>query len=379
MERHSLRTLCCLSSVLCCAGIRRPAEAKRGPSWNSDVCSPPWSPPSPPTAPSTTRRRAGWPLALVDSGSDGVVVTGTTGEAPTLTIPEKIRLWSEVKDAVGARACVVAGSGDNCTADSVDLSREAARTGVDALLLTVPYYNKPTQEGLYRHFAAIADAVELPCIPYNVPGRTGVNMTAETQVRLSRLGNVVGVKEASGNLGQIANVVEGAAPGFRVWSGNDEDTFGVVALGGYGVISVASHFVGRQIADMLCRQLDGRVETRRRHPPPPAAARRCAVLHHEPDPREVRAQPHRLQRRPVPAAALRARRHHRRAHHGRGATPHDRSAARGVGRGRPRGRRSEPSRTISGPRSRQASIASPSPRFASRPKAALRCPAHALR
>ncbi len=199
--------------------------------------------------------------ALVDSGSDGVVVTGTTGEAPTLTIPEKIRLWSEVKDAVGARASVIAGSGDNCTADSVDLSREAARTGVDALLLTVPYYNKPTQEGLYRHFAAIAGAVELPCIPYNVPGRTGVNMTAETQVRLSRIGNVVGVKEASGNLAQIAHIIEGAGPAFHVWSGNDEDTFGVIALGGYGVISVASHLVGRQISDMICRQLDGRVES----------------------------------------------------------------------------------------------------------------------
>ena len=200
-------------------------------------------------------------LALIDSGSDGVVVTGTTGEAPTLTIPEKIRLWSEIRDAVGDRACVVAGSGDNCTADSVDLSREAARTGVDALLLTVPYYNKPTQEGLYRHFAAIAAAVDLPCIPYNVPGRTGVNMTAETQVRLSRIGNVAGVKEASGNLAQIAHIIEGAAPGFRVWSGNDEDTFGVVALGGYGVISVASHFVGRQLAEMICRQLDGRAES----------------------------------------------------------------------------------------------------------------------
>jgi 4-hydroxy-tetrahydrodipicolinate synthase len=199
-------------------------------------------------------------LALIDSGSDGVVVTGTTGEAPTLTIPEKVRLWSEVRDAVGNRAPVIAGSGDNCTADSVDLSREAARTGVDALLLTVPYYNKPTQEGMFRHFAAIAEAVDLPCIPYNVPGRTGVNMSAETQVRLSRIGNVAGVKEASGDLAQIARIIEDAAPGFRVWSGNDEDTFGVIALGGYGVISVASHLVGRQIAAMIRHQTEGRTE-----------------------------------------------------------------------------------------------------------------------
>ncbi len=199
-------------------------------------------------------------LALIDSGSDGVVVTGTTGEAPTLTIPEKIRLWSEVTEAVAGRGAVVAGSGDNCTADSVDLSREAARTGVDALLLTVPYYNKPTQEGIYRHFAAIAAAVELPCIPYNVPGRTGVNMSADTQVRLSRIENVAGVKEASGDLAQVARIIEGATPGFRVWSGNDEDTFGIVALGGYGVISVASHFAGRQIAAMIHHGVEGRTD-----------------------------------------------------------------------------------------------------------------------
>ena len=198
-------------------------------------------------------------IALLDSGSDGIVVSGTTGEAPTLTIPEKIRLWQEVKDAVGDRGPVLAGSGDNCTADSVDLSREAAGTGVDALLLTVPYYNKPTQEGMYRHFAAIADAVTLPCIPYNIPGRTGVNMTAETQLRLARIGNIAGVKEASGDMAQIARIIEDAPPQFRVWSGNDEDTFGIVSLGGYGVISVISHVVGRQIAAMIAHLVAGRV------------------------------------------------------------------------------------------------------------------------
>jgi 4-hydroxy-tetrahydrodipicolinate synthase len=197
-------------------------------------------------------------VALIDSGSDGLVVTGTTGEAPTLSAAEKLRLWAEVKEAIGGRAPVIAGSGDNCTADSVELSREAVRAGADALLLTVPYYNKPTQEGLYRHFAAIAGAVDVPCIPYNVPGRTGVNMGAGTQVRLSRTGNVAGVKEASGDLGQIARIIEEAAPGFRVWSGNDEDTFAVVALGGYGVISVATHLVGRQIAAMVRHAAEGR-------------------------------------------------------------------------------------------------------------------------
>jgi 4-hydroxy-tetrahydrodipicolinate synthase len=198
--------------------------------------------------------------ALADSGSQGVVVSGTTGEAPTLTSPEKLRLFSEIKDELSDAAAVIAGSGDNCTADSVELSREAARTGVDALLLTAPYYNKPTQEGIYRHFAAIADAVELPCIPYNIPGRTGVNMTAELQVRLSRIGNIAGVKESSGDMHQIARVIEDAEPGFRVWSGNDEDTLGIVTLGGWGVISVASHLVGRQIAAMIAHAVAGRTD-----------------------------------------------------------------------------------------------------------------------
>jgi 4-hydroxy-tetrahydrodipicolinate synthase len=196
--------------------------------------------------------------ALVESGSDGVVVCGTTGEAPTLSAPEKLRLFEEVAAELHGRACVIAGSGDNCTADSVELSREAARTGVDALLLTAPYYNKPPQEGMYRHFAAIAEAVELPCVFYNIPSRTGVNMGVDLQLRLSRIANIAGVKEASGDLKQIAAVIDDARPGFRVWAGNDEDTFGVVALGGWGVISVASHLVGRQIAAMIRRATEGR-------------------------------------------------------------------------------------------------------------------------
>jgi 4-hydroxy-tetrahydrodipicolinate synthase len=196
-------------------------------------------------------------VALIDSGSEGLVVTGTTGEAPTLTIPEKIRLWSEIKDEIGGRAAVIAGSGDNCTADSVELSREAERAGVDALLLTSPYYNKPTQEGLYRHFAAIAEAVRLPVIPYNIPSRTGVNIAADTQLRLARIANVAGVKESSGDMRQIARLIE-EAPHYRIWSGNDEDTFAVLTLGGYGVISVISHVVGRQLASMIEAHVAGR-------------------------------------------------------------------------------------------------------------------------
>jgi len=198
--------------------------------------------------------------ALLDSGSDGVVVSGTTGEAPTLTHEEKLRLFAEVKDAVEDRGVVIAGTGTYSTAESIELSREAAQRGVDGLLLTVPYYNRPTQEGLFRHFEAIARSTSLPCIMYNIPGRTGTNMTAETTLRLSRVPNIVGVKEASGNFDQIARIVDGAGDGFRVWSGNDGDTLLILAVGGYGVICVLSHLTGLQMRQLVESYLAGRVD-----------------------------------------------------------------------------------------------------------------------
>jgi len=198
--------------------------------------------------------------ALLDSGSDGVVVSGTTGEAPTLTHEEKLRLFAEVKDAVDGRGVVIAGTGTYSTAESIELSREAAQRGVDGLLLTVPYYNRPTQEGLFRHFEAIARSTSLPCIMYNIPGRTGTNMTAETTLRLSRVPNIVGVKEASGNFDQIARIVDGAGDGFRVWSGNDGDTLLILAVGGYGVICVLSHLTGLQMRQLIESYLAGRVD-----------------------------------------------------------------------------------------------------------------------
>jgi 4-hydroxy-tetrahydrodipicolinate synthase len=197
--------------------------------------------------------------ALLDSGSDGVVVSGTTGEAPTLTHEEKLRLFAEVKQAVDGRGVVIAGTGTYSTAESIELSKEAAQRGVDGLLLTVPYYNRPTQEGLFRHFEAIARSTSLPCIMYNIPGRTGTNMTAETTLRLSRVPNIVGVKEASGNLDQIARIVDGAGEGFRVWSGNDGDTLLILAVGGYGVICVLSHLTGLQMKQLIESYLAGRV------------------------------------------------------------------------------------------------------------------------
>lgn len=202
-------------------------------------------------------------LALLDSGSDGVVVSGTTGESPTLSGEEKVRLFREVKSAVGDRGAVIAGTGNYSTAESIELSREAERAGADGLLLVVPYYNKPTQEGLYRHFAAIAASTRLPCILYNVPGRTSLNMAAETVVRLSEVPNIAGVKEASGDLEQIGRIIAGARQEFRVWSGNDQDTLPILAIGGFGVISVIGHLVGKQIKQMIEAQLAGRCDEAR--------------------------------------------------------------------------------------------------------------------
>lgn len=198
--------------------------------------------------------------ALLASGSDGVIVSGTTGESPTLTNAEKLRLYAEVKEAVGPRGTVVAGAGNYSTAESIELSREAERVGVDGLLLVVPYYNKPPQEGLYQHFKAIAGSVHLPCMLYNVTSRTSLNMTHETTLRLSQVDNIIGVKEAGSDLDQITRIIAGAPDGFRVWSGNDNETFYIMAAGGYGVVSVAAHLVGRQIKQMMGLLLEGEVE-----------------------------------------------------------------------------------------------------------------------
>ncbi|MEE9199294.1 MAG: 4-hydroxy-tetrahydrodipicolinate synthase [Dehalococcoidia bacterium] len=195
--------------------------------------------------------------ALLDSGSDGVVVSGTTGESPTLTTEEKLRLWAEVKAELGDRGTVVAGAGTYSTAESMDMVQEAEKLGVDAIMLVVPYYNKPPQEGLYEHFKVIAGTTSLPCIIYNVPSRTVTDITDETVIKLSQIDNIVGIKEASGNFNQITKIISGAGEGFRVWSGNDGDTLPILALGGYGIISVASHLVGAQIKEMIHKFVEG--------------------------------------------------------------------------------------------------------------------------
>ena len=198
--------------------------------------------------------------SLVASGSNGVILSGTTGESPTLSTEEKLRLYAEVKGALGNSGAVIAGTGNYNTAESMELSREAEQAGVDGLLLVVPYYNKPPQEGLYQHFKAIAGNVHLPCIVYNVTNRTSLNMTHETTIRLSHIDNIVGVKEAGSDLDQITRIIDGASDGFRVWSGNDNETFQIMATGGYGVVSVLSHLVGSQIKQMMGYLLEGDVE-----------------------------------------------------------------------------------------------------------------------
>ncbi len=196
--------------------------------------------------------------ALLASGSDGVAVAGTTGEAPTLSSEEKIGLFRAVKEAVGKDGAVLAGTGTYNTRESIELSRAAEAAGVDGLLLTVPYYSKPTQEGLYRHFEAIAAETSLPCVLYNIPGRTSVNMAPETIIRLAGIPNIAGVKEASGSLDAVSKIVE-EVPDFRVWSGDDQLALPVLAVGGYGVICVTSHLAGRQIKAMIEAYLAGRV------------------------------------------------------------------------------------------------------------------------
>lgn len=199
-------------------------------------------------------------LALLRSGSDGLVVSGTTGESPTLTREEKLRLFAEVKEAIGDKGSVVAGTGNYSTRESIELTREAERIGVDAVLLVVPYYNKPTQQGLLEHFKAIASSTSLPCILYNVPSRTVTSLSVDTVVKLSQIDNIVGLKEASGNLSQAAELLSQVSQDFLLYSGNDGDTFPLMCLGGYGVISVASHLVGQQIKQLIEKVVGGEIE-----------------------------------------------------------------------------------------------------------------------
>lgn len=193
---------------------------------------------------------------LEEQSNDSLVISGTTGESPTLTEAEKLELFAFAIKHANGRCKIIAGTGSNDTAHSIHLSREAEKLGVDALLLVAPYYNRPSQEGLYQHFKAIAESVSIPCILYNVESRTGVNIDADTTIRLSQIPNIVATKDCA-DLDQITRIVSGAAPGFLVYSGDDTMALPVLSVGGHGIISVASHVVGKEMKSMINCYLQG--------------------------------------------------------------------------------------------------------------------------
>jgi 4-hydroxy-tetrahydrodipicolinate synthase len=188
---------------------------------------------------------------LIENGSDGLVIAGTTGESPTLTTDEKVELFKFVVNVVKGRVPVIAGTGSNNTKASISLTRLAEEAGVDGVMLVTPYYNKPSQEGMYQHFKAIAEATSLPIMLYNIPGRSVVNMSVGTIVRLSKIDNIVCIKEASGDLDAMAQIISETASDFTLYSGDDGLTVPVLAIGGAGIVSVASHIIGNEMQDMI--------------------------------------------------------------------------------------------------------------------------------
>lgn len=188
---------------------------------------------------------------LVQSGSDGLVVCGTTGESPTLSKEEKVELFRLVVEEVGGEAVVIAGTGGNNTAASIELTQAAEKVGVDGVMLVCPYYNKPSQEGLFQHFKAVAASTNLPVVLYNVPGRTAINLLPLTVARLAEINNIVAIKEASGNLDQVSELRRILPDDFTIYSGDDSLTLPMLALGAKGIISVVSHIVGPRIKQMV--------------------------------------------------------------------------------------------------------------------------------
>ena len=188
---------------------------------------------------------------LLDHGSDGLVVAGTTGEAPTLTDGEKADLWRAVAEAASGKGSVIAGTGTYDTAHSIHLTKEAEAAGVDGILLVAPYYNKPPQSGLLEHFGAIAAETSLPIVLYNIPGRTSVRIANETLLRLAEVDNIVAVKDATNDFNVTSELIAAAPEGFEVYSGEDVSTFALVCLGAVGVVSVTSHLAGEQMGEMI--------------------------------------------------------------------------------------------------------------------------------
>jgi len=196
---------------------------------------------------------------LLKNGSDSLVISGTTGESPTLTFEEKAALFKHVVNVVDKRVPVIAGTGNYNTKDSIELTKKAENIGVDAILLVAPYYNKPNQEGLYQHFKAIAESTSLPVMIYNIPGRSAVNIEPETIIRLSEVPNIKAVKEASGNLVQMAQIIANTPDDFVLYCGDDSLALPTLSIGGVGVVSVAAHIIGNEMQQMIQAFFSGNV------------------------------------------------------------------------------------------------------------------------
>lgn len=194
---------------------------------------------------------------LLLTGTESIVVAGTTGESPTLTTEEKLALFKHVVKIVDKRVPVIAGTGSNNTRASIDLTKQAEEIGVDAIMLVVPYYNKPSQAGMYAHFKAIAETTKLPVMLYNIPGRSVVNMEPATVIELSKIDNIVAIKESSGNLDAATEIIANTDDSFNVYSGDDSLALPILSVGGVGVVSVASHVIGNEIQQMIHSFVDG--------------------------------------------------------------------------------------------------------------------------
>ncbi|WP_163103293.1 4-hydroxy-tetrahydrodipicolinate synthase [Peribacillus alkalitolerans] len=197
---------------------------------------------------------------LIDNGSDSLVIAGTTGESPTLSTEEKLALFKHVVKVVDKRVPVIAGTGSNNTYSSIELTKKAEQIGVDAIMLVVPYYNKPSQDGLYLHFKSVAESTTLPVMLYNVPGRSAANMLPSTIIKLSAIPNIVAVKEASGDLNAATEILANTPDDFVLYSGDDSLTLPTMAVGASGIVSVASHVVGNDMQEMISLFLDGKLK-----------------------------------------------------------------------------------------------------------------------
>lgn len=196
---------------------------------------------------------------IEEQHAESLVICGTTGESPTLSEEEKIQLFAFAVEHTKGRCKIIAGTGSNNTSHSIHLTQEAEKIGVDGILLVVPYYNKPSQEGMYRHFEAIANSTKLPIMLYNVPGRTVSSISASTTLRLAEISNIVATKECV-SLEQITQIVAGAPAHFRVYSGDDSAALPALSVGAYGIVSVASHIIGSPMQEMITSYLNGEVE-----------------------------------------------------------------------------------------------------------------------